>query len=135
YWVLENFNIVPGQSLHFDVVGLPLADPWQAWARALAGAMVLALVVLAVAVAVRRPRRSVPQPRAAGADAQRQLRARRERLYAELVALERARLQQRVDAAAFDAQRKAIMTKLVLVHREIEEIEGAPPKPGQARVS
>jgi hypothetical protein len=123
--------------LKLDIAGLPLPAAWQAWARALAGFVVIALVALAIVIAVRRPaQRSAPT----AAERRNDLYARRDRLYEALVALERARVAGKIEPAAFDAQRKGIMTRLVLVHRELDELdampEGAPPADDdQARTS
>jgi hypothetical protein len=126
YYALSDVTVAPGGTLAFEVAGLPVPAKWQDWGRALAGVIVIVLVALAVVVAARRPR---PGRRAAAPAQRRQeLYARRDRLYAELVALERARAAGRIDLSAFDAQRKGIMTKLVLVHRELDELDA--PGPG-----
>lgn len=121
YYVLADLQIAPGDALRFKVAGLPVPAHWEGWVRALAGVLVSLLVALGVVAATRRPRRRA-EP-ATGADAKRELGQRRERLYAELVALERLRASQRIDASEFDVKRKAIMTKLVLVHREMDDLE------------
>jgi hypothetical protein len=122
YYVLDSFAISPGESLRFTVAGLPVAAGWEKWTRLAVGLAVCAMIVAALAVAVRRPRRIAkpvdPQ------EARRELRQRRERLYGELVSLERLRAADRIETGDFDSQRRAIMTKLVLVHRELEELEG-----------
>jgi hypothetical protein len=123
YLILEGFNVAPGEALRFTVAGLPQPQSWQAWARIVAAILVVALVAATVAVAIRRPRARSARP-ADAAVARRELGQRREKLFAELVALERLRAQERIDAGDFDAQRRAIMTKLVLVHRELDELDG-----------
>jgi len=124
YLILEGFNIAPGKSLRFTVAGLPQPESWQSWARVLAALVVVLLVAASVAIAVRRPRVRAAKP-ADAATARRELGNRRERLFAELVTLERLRAAQRIDEMDFDTQRKAIMTKLVLVHRELDELDGS----------
>jgi hypothetical protein len=130
YYILSGFTVPPGESLRFEIAGLPTPAKWQGWVKALAGAVAILLVGLAVAVAVRQPRVvAAPRDPAAIEKAKRDLGARREKLYDELVALERARAAQRIEEGAFSAHRKTIMAKLVLVHRQLDDLD-APPSGG-----
>jgi hypothetical protein len=128
FYALSNLTLTPGTTLELEIAGLPEPSRWQAWARGLAGVVVVALVSLALVVAARRPRARKP---VAPAQQRHELYARRDRLYAELVALERARAAGRIEGGPFETQRKAIMTKLVLVHRELDELDA--PTPPQAQ--
>ena len=111
------------QHLQFDVAGLPVPQKWQAVSRGLVGILVSALVILAVAYAVRRPGAAMRTP-ATREDERRELVAQRERLFAELVSLERARVSRRIDPDVFAVQRRGIMTRLVLVHRQLDDLDG-----------
>ena len=134
FYILDGFSVKPGGSLQFSVAGLPMPAMWHAVSKNLAGVIVVALLALALTVALVGRRR--PAGRPVDAEAQRRdLTVRRDKLYSELVALERLRASERIDAGDFDAQRKAIMTRLVLVHRELDELDGVAPAGGQARVS
>jgi hypothetical protein len=130
YVAVSDLTVPPGGALELDIAGLPTPAAWQAWARALAAVIVIALAALAVLVAARRPRAVGPSP--SPPPKRQELYARRDRLYAELVALERARAAGKVAPAAFDAQRKGIMTRLVLVHRQLDELDARPPSEPQA---
>ena len=123
YFQLANLTVAPGQRLRFDVVGLPAPSHWPSVARGLAGLVVALLVVLALAFAIRRPRGAAHSP-ATKESERRDLVAMRERLYAELVTLERARAARRIEPDAFATQRRGIMTRLVLVHRQLDDLDG-----------
>jgi hypothetical protein len=135
YYVLDGFVVSPGESLRFTVAGLPMVPAWHGPAKTLAGVIVVMLIALALAVALMG-KRGAAVSRPVDAQAQRrELGQRREKLYAELVALERLRAAERIDDSDFESQRKAIMTKLVLVHRELDDLDGTGPAGGQARIS
>jgi hypothetical protein len=131
YVMLSDLSFAPGETLRFDVAGLPMPSQGQFIARILVGLVVAALVLLGFAYAVRNPAALARTP-ATREEARRDLHAQRERLYAELVSLERARAARRIDPDAFAVQRRGIMTKLVLVHRQIDDLDapGASPRPG-----
>ncbi len=127
YFMLTNFTVAPGESLRFAIAGLPVPAAWQGWVKGLAAVAVLLLVGMAFAAALRRPPAAAAgraRPAASVESARRELSSRREKLFAELVALERARQAQRIDDDAFAAHRRSIMAKLVLVHRELDDLEG-----------
>lgn len=125
YFHLADVNIKPDEVLRFEISGLPVPPRWQAVSRAFVGLIVIALVVAAFAFAVSRPSALSAAKAPATRDGERrELIAQRERLYAELVNLERARVARKIDLDIFASKRRGIMTRLVLVHRQLDDLEG-----------
>jgi hypothetical protein len=122
YFHLADVNVKPDDTLRFEVSGLPVPPRWQAVSRALVGLIVIALVIAAFAFAVSRPSAVLKTPATRDGE-KRELIAQRERLYAELVNLERARVARKIDLEIFAAKRRGIMTRLVLVHRQLDDLE------------
>jgi hypothetical protein len=114
YWVMPGTAIAPGGTMTFTITGLPSTDHTG---RNVAAVLALALMGAAVAFA-RRP----PQDGRRGAVSEReQLTARRENLYAELVAVER---QARSGArGATPERRKELVGKLEAVYRQLAALD------------
>jgi hypothetical protein len=138
YMVLSNLHADPGDTLQFSISGLPMRSPVAWWTRILTGLVVVALFVLAFIGAVKPSLlRSAPaaKPKKREAtDERKDLERRRDRLYDALVELEKQRAAFRVDEVQYDAQRKQLVAKLVMIHRELEEL-GAVHKGKAARAS
>jgi hypothetical protein len=116
-------DIAPGGTLAITIRGLPAIDRTG---RNIAGALCLLLVVAAV---VGSPRsRQVASAQASAA----QLTERREKLFAELVALEQRRRQARSEGTkdpATEERRQELVTKLEHVYRELAGVEHGPRAP------
>ncbi len=61
-------------------------------------------------------------------DARKDLELRRDELYDRLVTLERMRVAARVDDGRYAIERRSLIAKLVVVHRELDALDGPPPK-------
>jgi hypothetical protein len=138
--MISNITVSPGDSLSFDVIGLPMRSQVDRWGRILGGVVVLLLLAGALWRAVL-PRRSGDQPgvasdgahgRQEGAARRRDLERRRDRLYDQLVALERGHAAGRIEDAAYGDQRRGLMAKLVVVLREIDDLDAGMGKAAQA---
>ncbi len=118
----ESDAISPGGALIMTVVGLPTRDTSG---RKIAGT--LALLLLFAALVFARP----PKGAAAGdAQALQPLVARREKLFADLVAFEQ-RSRQQGDARAEPAQeRRELVAKLEAVYRQLAGLERREEQPG-----
>jgi hypothetical protein len=114
YWVMPVSAIPPGGTLTFTVTGLPSTDRTG---RNVAGALALALVGVALAFA-RQPKDSAQRAAASERD---RLTARREALFAELVAVER---QARAGAVgATPERRRELVGKLEGVYQQLAALE------------
>jgi hypothetical protein len=122
FLVLQDLMVRPGGSLRFEITGLPQRPAAQRWALWIVGFMVLGLIAWAVVAAVTPSR----QPGAGGGEAaRRELTDQRDRLYAELVTLERRRAAGGVDVEVYERERRALTAKLVVVHRELDALDVA----------
>lgn len=112
--LLSKINIRPGQSLEFEVRGLPQAPTWKRVLRIVAGVGVLILLVwgFGSALATRRRNRE-----AAGEET---LEDRRERLLAKVVALDQKADKGRISAGEHSRRRAALIEELEEVYREID---------------
>jgi hypothetical protein len=113
-------NIAPGSALALTVGGLPAVAHTG---RNIAGVLCLLLVAAAVVASPRS--RQVAHAEASAA----QLAERREKLFAELVALEQRRRQARTEGktdAASDDRRQELIAKLENVYRELAGVEHGP---------
>jgi hypothetical protein len=120
FLVLQDLMVRPGDSLRFEVTGLPQRPQAQRWALWIVGILVLGLIAWAVAAAVTPSR----APGAEGGDAaRRELTGQRDRLYAELVKLEKARAAGGIETEAYERERRSLTAKLVVVHRELEALD------------
>jgi hypothetical protein len=114
YWVMPGAAVPPGGVLSFAITGLPSTDHTG---RTVAGVLALALMGAAVAFG-RRPQDSA---RRAAASERDRLTARREALFAELVAVER---QARAGAVgATPERRRELVGKLEGVYQQLAAIE------------
>jgi hypothetical protein len=114
YWVMPGTAIPPGGTMSFTVTGLPTTDHTG---RTVAAILAIALMLAAVAFA-RRPGAVAPRP---GGNERERLTARRESLYAELVAVER---QARGGAVgATPARRQELVGKLEAVYRQLAALD------------
>jgi hypothetical protein len=109
--------VPPGGTLTFTVRGLPALDRTG---RHVAGALCLLLVIAAVVGSVGR--RTAAQT-TTSTD---KLAERREKLFAELVALERRRKAEAKKDAALEAERQALVGKLEAVYRELAQVAHGP---------
>ncbi len=120
FLVLQDVMVRPGGSLRFEITGLPERPAAQRWALWIVGILVLGLIAWAVTAAVMPSR----QPGAGGGDtARRELTGQRDRLYAELVNLERRRAAGAVETEVYERERRALTAKLVVVHRELDALD------------
>jgi hypothetical protein len=115
YWVMPGIAIAPGGTMSFTITGLPSTDHTG---RNIAAVLTLALMGAAVAFARRPPQGG---GRRGAASDREQLTARRETLYAELVAVER---QARSGArGATPERRKELVGKLEAVYRQLAALD------------
>jgi hypothetical protein len=112
YWVMPGQPIPPGGTLRLTVTGLPSLDHTG---RTVAGALTLGLLALAL-IYGRRPR---DDARRAAAGARERLTARRETLFAELVAVEK----QARDGKASAERRAELITKLEGVYQQLAALD------------
>jgi hypothetical protein len=114
YWVMPGQAVPAGGFMTFTVTGLPTTDHTG---RVVAGVLALALIGLAIAFA-RRPK---DESRRAAANERDRLTARRETLFAELVAVER---QARSGAAAATPERRReLVAKLEGVYQQLAALD------------
>lgn len=109
--------IAPGGTLALTVRGLPALDRTG---RNITGVLCLVLVLAAV-VGFQRPRETAHAQNSAA-----QLSDRREKLFAELVALEHRRRAGGKGDAALEEQRQALVTRLETVYRELAQVAHGP---------
>jgi hypothetical protein len=112
YWVMPGQAIAPGGTLRLSVTGLPSLDHTG---RTVAGTLTVALLILAFVFA-RRPRDGA---RRAAATERERLTARRETLFAELVAVER---QGRAGGGAAE-RRRELVSKLEGVYQQLAALD------------
>jgi len=123
YWVMSLAAVPPGGAVKFTLSGLPSTDSSGRW---FAGAVSLALV-FGACVFARRPTSGAGGKRGAGGVAQTaaeekdRLVAKREALFGELVALERAA--RVVDKPAPADQRRQLVTRLEEVYQDIAALD------------
>ena len=114
YWVMPGQAVPPGGVMSFTVTGLPTMDHTG---RTVAGVLALALIGIAIAFA-RRPKNDA---RRAAISERERLAARRETLFAELVAVER---QARSGAAAATPERRReLVAKLEGVYQQLAALD------------
>lgn len=114
YWVMPGQPIPPGGTMQFTVTGLPTIDHTG---RTVAAALAIALMLAAIAFG-RKPKDAA---RRAAVSERDRLTARRESLFAELVAVER---QARSGAAGTTAERRRdLVGKLETVYQQIAALE------------
>jgi hypothetical protein len=125
-------TVEPGATLAIRVDGLPARPFSERLLRWGAGLVVLALALWAFLVVILGGGREA-RPRADAIARRKELAVKRDRLYDELVALERGRAAGRVDETAYARQRAALVAKLTLCHRELDDLDaGRRPEPGAA---
>lgn len=112
YWVMPGQAIAPGGTLRLSVVGLPSLDHTG---RAVAAALTLGLLALAL-IFGRRP---LDSARRAAAGERERLTARRETLFAELVAVEK----QARDGKANTERRTELVSKLEGVYQQLAALD------------
>ena len=114
YWVMPGAAVAPGGVISFTVTGLPSTDHTG---RTVAGVLALALIGAAIAFG-RRPK---GEARKAALSERDRLTARRETLFAELVAVER---QARAGAmGATPERRRELVGKLEGVYQQLAALE------------
>jgi hypothetical protein len=118
-------TIPPEEKLEFDILGLPKRPASERHLRWIVGALALALLAWGLAVTMRGPRAPAgAKPK----DARRvALEHDKERLYADLVGLEKKRRAGDLDDGAYEEARKSLVARLVLVHRELDELSAQTP--------
>jgi len=114
FMMVSDLGAEPGKTISFTVTGLPVEPAGSRRARLLVGLLVVVLFGGALAVAVW------PKPDDKPADPS-DLEKRRDRLYDELVVLERRRAAGKIETEQFDQRRRELVAKLVWVHRQIDE--------------
>jgi hypothetical protein len=119
FYQLE-LTIGPGEELAFEMLGLPVRPQGDKVLRMLAGTLVLAILAWALLATLGRQK----APTAGGGKNDRRLALEhdRERLYADLVSLEKRRRKGDIDTEDYEDSRRSLVAKLVLVHRELDEI-------------
>jgi hypothetical protein len=127
FLTLRDIAVKAGDILSFHVTGLPIEPTGPRLARLLVGALVALLLGVAVAAAVWPRKDETPL---AGRDG---LEKHRDRLYDQLVSLERRRVAGKIDPEDFDAQRKGLVAKLALVHRQLDELKADKSKSARTR--
>jgi hypothetical protein len=113
YWVMPGSAIPPGGAMRFTVTGLPSIDHSG---RTIAGILALALIGAAISFG----RRPAGEARRAAASERDRLTARRENLFAELVAVER---QARGGSATAPERRRELVGKLEGVYRQLAALD------------
>jgi hypothetical protein len=113
YWVMPGSAVPPGGVLHFTVTGLPSIDHSG---RIISAALTIALILAAFAFG----RRPVDETRRAAASERDRLTARRENLFAELVAVER---QTRGGSATAPERRRELVGKLEGVYQQLAALD------------
>jgi hypothetical protein len=106
FLIVSDISIAPGDALKLRISGLPQPPSWHGWARLGVGLSVLGLCVLAGTVAVRG---KTPAPPAAADLASR---LERDRLYEQLVALEKQRRGGTIATARYETTRATLVAKL-----------------------
>jgi hypothetical protein len=114
YWVMPGSAIAPGGTMRFTVTGLPSLDHSG---RVVSAVLALALIGLAIAFG-RRPKDDARQ---AGPSERERLEARRESLFADLVAVERAA--KSGAAAATPERRRELVAKLEGVYQQLAALD------------
>jgi hypothetical protein len=112
FYVVGNLEMQPGQVVSFRVTGLPEPSQAQAIARVLAGLFVLGFIVWILVVVLGPAPVVVAAP---ASDQRKALEARRDRMYDQLIAMERRR-PFRVDEDA----RSELVRRLAVVLRELD---------------
>jgi hypothetical protein len=120
YWLWRGLAVPPGGTLRFTLEGLPSSDRTG---QAVAGALALALALAAVVVAGRGGGGGRGS-RAAAESEREKLVQRREKLFAELMALDgRREAQPAAVAANAGAERGELVRKLEGVYRELTALD------------
>jgi hypothetical protein len=113
YWVMPGSAVAPGGTLTFTITGLPSTDHTG---RTIAAILTLALLGAAVFFG----RRPADEARRAAASERDKLTARRENLFAELVAVER---QARGGSTTASDRRRDLVTKLEGVYQQLAALD------------
>jgi hypothetical protein len=129
--VIRNVQLRPGESLRFTLDGLPEHPYSGKLTRWAVGLVVAMLLLMALFVAVWSPatkpgggaEAGKPADAKAAAARRKELTARRESLYAELVALERKKKHARIDDDDYKSTRQALVSRLTLVLRELDQLD------------
>ena len=116
YWVMPIEAVAPGGALTFTLSGLPSTD---SWGRRFAAGVSVLFVIAAIAFA-RRPLASRGGKQKSG-DERARLVGKREELFAELVALERAARAAGTPAPA--EQRKQLVARLEQVYQDLAALD------------
>jgi len=116
YWVMPGNAIAPGGVMTFTITGLPSTDHTG---RNIAAVLTLGLIGVAIAFA----RRPVGEARRATASERERLTARRETLFAELVAVERQARSGAHLAVATPERRRELVTKLEGVYQQLAALD------------
>jgi hypothetical protein len=118
FYVLNGIQTQPGGSLKLRLDGLPQHPASQLWIRLLITAFVLALCAWAMWAVLGTPsEKKDPVGRRS------ELVQTRDRLYDQLVHLEKQRAADRIAADRFHRERGELVAKLALLHRELDELE------------
>jgi hypothetical protein len=118
FYVLSGLQTLPGGRLKVRLEGLPQHPRSQWWLRLAISLLVVALCGWAMWMAIRTPAvASEPSSR------RRELVILRDRLYDQLVNLEKQRAADRIAADRFHRERGQLVAKLALLHRELDELE------------
>jgi hypothetical protein len=125
FFVIPRTDIKPGEKLSFTVTGLPRARASERWAKVIVGLVVVCLLAGAVGFTlIVNARGQDKTVRATGLGARRkQLTAEREKLYDQLVDLEKKRAAQRVDGDEYVSVRQTVVARLTLVLRELDQLD------------
>jgi len=138
FHVASNIQVPGGSVLRFTVSGLPQVPRMQKVWQVGAGIVVLLLVALALLLTIFDPfNRRAGAGKSAGVAAtgeggaraslarRKELTTRREQLYDELVTLERKRAAQQIDDDRYETNRQAVVSRLTLVLRELDQLDAA----------
>ncbi len=125
FWVVRDLAAPPGGTIAFQVTGLPRRPAALRMGAWVAGLIVLALIGWAAWASLRGPRSAESGPVAADAARRRELASTRDQLYDELVLLEKRRAADAVDDDEYERERRGLVARLVVVHRELEAIDVA----------
>ena len=117
FYVLSPIQTAPGGRVQVRLEGLPEAPTSQRVVRLVISLLVVLLCGFAMWMAIRAPRGGDPTTRKL------ELARARDRLYDQLVHLEKQRAADRIDLDRFRRERGHLVAKLALLHRELDELE------------
>jgi hypothetical protein len=130
FFLLGEVQLEPGERLTFAGSGFPMRPRIWRYAGWAVGLLVVGLIGVAIAV-ILMGRRDKKTPLSEAA-ARKELMTLRDRLYEDLVDLERRRAAGVVEDLAYDRERKALMYRLVVVHRDLDALDTAKPRQRQS---